>query len=238
MENYAIVLLIMVLMIVVSGIAEKVKISMPMLLLVAGIAIGFIPAMPELELNPEIIMLLFLPPLLYDAAFHISFKGFKTNINTIFTLGTGLVFATTAGIAFLAHYTIPGMSCPLAFVVGAILSATDAVAAIGVTKGLGLPQKTVTILEGESLINDASALMAYRFAVAAVTGVTFVAWKATLQFLIVLGGGLLIGMVLTRVLAFALRFFRTNDMVVIGLMLLMPFIRRSVKPIGRFANGM
>ncbi|HMR82134.1 MAG TPA: cation:proton antiporter, partial [Niabella sp.] len=192
MENYTIVLVIMSLMIGVSGIADKIKLPAPVLLLLVGMGVGFMPAMPDIELNPEIVMLLFLPPLLYDAAFNISFKDFKTNIHTINTLAVGLVFITTVGIAVVAHYLIPGMSWPLAFVLGAILSATDAVAAIGITKGLGLPHKTVAILEGESLVNDASALIAYRFAIAAVTGIAFVWWKASLQFLLVLGGGFLV----------------------------------------------
>lgn len=211
-------------MIGASGLAEKIKASVPMLLLIVGMAIGFMPAMPKVEMNPEIIMLLFLPPLLYDAAFNISFQEFKTNFNTITTLGMGLVFVTTAGIALLVHYLIPGMSWPQSFVLGAILSATDAVAAIGVTKGLGLSHKTVTILEGESLINDASALVAYRFSVAAVTGIAFVPWKAGLQFLWLLGGGLLAGIIVTKILSFVLRIFHNNDMVVISLMLLMPFV--------------
>ncbi|MBX3256251.1 MAG: Na+/H+ antiporter [Chitinophagaceae bacterium] len=224
MENYTVILLIMSLMIGASGVADKIKLPAPVLLLLVGIGIGFLPEMPAVELNPEIVMLLFLPPLLYDAAFNISFSDFKTNINTISTLAVGLVFITTAGIAAVAYYLIPGMSWPLAFVLGAILSATDAVAAIGITKGLGLPHKTVTILEGESLVNDASALIAYRFAVAAVSGIAFVWWKASLQFVMVLGGGFLTGFIVARLLAFLLRFFRTNDMVIIGLMLLMPFV--------------
>lgn len=224
MENYTVVLIIMALMIGASGIAEKIKASVPMLLLLVGMAIGFIPAMPKIEINPEIVMLLFLPPLLYDAAFNISFQEFKTNFNTITTLGMGLVFVTTAGIALLVHYLIPGMGWPQSFVLGAILSATDAVAAIGVTKGLGLHPKTITILEGESLINDASALVAYHFAVAAVTGIAFVPWKAGLEFVWLLGGGVLIGAVVTKILGFVLRIFHSNDMVVISLMLLMPFV--------------
>ncbi|QJB31782.1 Na+/H+ antiporter [Chitinophaga oryzae] len=224
MENYTLLLVIMAIMIGVSGIAEKIKLPIPVLLLATGIAIGFLPSMPGIELNPEIIMLLFLPPLLYDAAFNISFREFRLNINTIGTLAIGLVFITTGGIAVVAYYLIPGMTWPLAFVLGAILSATDAVAAIGITKGLGLPHNTVTILEGESLVNDASALVAYRFAVAAVTGVAFVTWKALLQFVLVLGGGFVIGVVLAKLLGLVLRFFRTNDMVVICLMLLMPFV--------------
>jgi CPA1 family monovalent cation:H+ antiporter len=224
MENYTVILVIMALMIGASGIATKIKVPVPVLLLVVGISVGFVPTMPDIELNPDIVMLLFLPPLLYDAAFNISFKDFRTNINTITTLATGLVFITTAGIAALAHYMIPGMTWPLAFVLGSILSATDAVAAIGITKGLGLPHKTITILEGESLVNDASALVAYHFAVAAVAGVAFVTWKAFVQFLFVLGGGLLVGALMARALAFTIRFFRDNDMVVICLMLLMPFV--------------
>lgn len=224
MENYTVVLLIMALMIGASGLAGKTKLPAPVVLLIVGIAIGFVPVMPAIELSPEIIMLLFLPPLLYDAAFNISFKEFKTHINTISTLAIGLVFITTAGIAVIVHYMVPGMSWPLAFVLGAILSATDAVAAIGITKGLGLPHKTITILEGESLVNDASALVAYRFAIAAVTGTAFIWWQASLQFLLVLGGGVLIGVVVNMLLAFALRLFRTNDLVIISLMLLMPFV--------------
>ncbi len=94
--------------------------------------------MPPIELNPEIILLIFLPPLLYDAAFNISFKSFKVNINTIASLAIGLVFLTAGGIAAFAYFIIPGMNWPLAFVLGAILSATDAVAAISITKGLRL----------------------------------------------------------------------------------------------------
>jgi CPA1 family monovalent cation:H+ antiporter len=224
MESYTIILLILSLMIIVAGLADRMKLPVPILLLLAGIAIGFAPGMPDIELNPEIVMLLFLPPLLYDAAFNISVKDFRTNLNTISTLAIGLVFLTTAGIATVAHYMIPGMDWPFAFVLGAILSATDAVAAIGITKGLGLHHKTIAILEGESLMNDASALTAYHFAIAAVTGIAFVLWKAWFQFLFVLGGGLLTGILSVIILSLVLRFFRTNDMVIISLTLLMPFV--------------
>lgn len=224
MENYSIVIVIMALMIITSALADRIKIPGPVLLILTGIAIGFIPSLPEIALAPEIVMLIFLPPLLYDAAFNISFTDFKTNINTISNLAIGLVFLTTAGIAVVAYYMIPGITWPLAFVLGSILSATDAVAAIGITKNLGLSHKTITILEGESLINDASALIAYRFAVAAVTGVAFIWWKASLDFLWVLGGGSIVGIALSWVLSHLLRLFKTNGMVVISLMLLMPFV--------------
>lgn len=224
MENYTIILLVLVLMIGASAIAGRLKLPVPVLLIIVGIVIGFVPSIPDIGIDPDIIMLLFLPPLLYDAAFNISFPDFKTNIGTIGTLATGLVFLTTLGIAVITHYMVPGMTWPLSFVLGSILSATDAVAAMGITKGLGLPHRTITILEGESLVNDASALVAYRFSVAAVTGTAFVFWKGLLQFWLVLGGGFLVGFVLAWALAMLIRLFRDNDMVVISLMLLMPFI--------------
>ena len=224
MHNYTIVLIIMALMLGAAAFAEKMKAPVPIILIIVGLIAGFAPAIPDIALDPEIVMLIFLPPLLYDAAFNISFKDFKTNINTITTLATGLVFLTTVVIAVVAHYLIPGMSWPLSFVLGATLSATDAVAAIGITKGLKLPHKTIAILEGESLVNDASALVAYRFAIAAVSGTAFVFWKALGNFFVVLGGGLLVGVLITFLLSLVIRLFRSNEMVVISLLLLMPFV--------------
>ncbi|MBO9637420.1 MAG: Na+/H+ antiporter [Siphonobacter aquaeclarae] len=224
MEKYSIVLFILTIMIGLSAVAEKIRLPYPVLLITAGIAIGFVPELPHIELDPEIIFLLFLPPLLYDAAFTISFKELKTHLHTVSTLAIGLVFLSAAGIAVLAHYLIPGMTWPLSFVLGAILSATDAVSAMSVTKGLGLSHKTSTILEGESLVNDASALVAYRFAVAAVTGSAFVWWEAGLSFVILLGGGFAVGLVMGKLLGFVLARVRKNNQVCISFMLLMPFV--------------
>jgi Na+/H+ antiporter len=224
MENYTIVIFILAVMIGLSALADKIKLPYPILLIIAGIAVGFIPSIPDIELNPEIVFLIFLPPLLYDAAFNISFQTFKTNINTIGTLAISLVFITASGIAVLAHYIIPGMTWPLAFVLGAILSATDAVAAMSITKGLGLSHSTNTILEGESLVNDASALIAYRFAVASVTGAAFIFWRATLDFFVLMAGGFLVGLVMGKILAFIIKRLHKNDLVTISFMLLMPFV--------------
>ncbi|MBB5638952.1 CPA1 family monovalent cation:H+ antiporter [Pedobacter cryoconitis] len=224
MENYSIVIFILAVMIGLSAIADKIRLPYPILLIIAGIAVGFIPGLPDIELNPNVVFLIFLPPLLYDAAFNISFQEFKTNINTISALAISLVFLTATGIAVIAHYLIPGMSWPLSFVLGAILSATDAVAAMSITKGLGLSHKTNTILEGESLVNDASALVAYRFAVAAVTGSVFVLWKASLEFALLMAGGFVIGLIMGRILAYILRFVKDNAIVTISFMLLMPFV--------------
>ena len=224
MENYTIIIFILAIVIGLSAFADKSKIPYPILLVIVGIGIGFIPTMAEIEINPEIIFLIFLPPLLYDASFNISPKHFKTNLSTISTLAIPLVFLTTFWIAVVSHYMIPGMTWPLSFVLGAILSATDAVAAVNVTKGLGIPEKTITILEGESLINDASALVAYRFAVATAMGSAFIIWKATLDFVLLLGGGFLVGFVMAKILGFILTKVRKNINVTISLMLLMPFV--------------
>lgn len=224
MENYSIIIFILAVMIGLSAVADKIRIPYPILLIIVGIALGFIPALPAINLNPEIIFLIFLPPLLYDAAFNISFKEFKTNISTISTLAITLVFLTAIGIAVVAHYIIPGMTWPLSFVLGAILSATDAVAAMSITKDLGLSHKTNTILEGESLINDASALVAYRFSVAAVTGTAFVFWKASLEFVLLMVGGFAVGVVMGQILSFIIKRIHGNSLATIGLMLLMPFV--------------
>ena len=224
MENYSIVIFILAIMIVLSAVADKIRLPYPVLLIAAGIGIGFIPALPNITLNPDVVFLIFLPPLLYDAAFNISPQEFKTNFNTIGTLAIGLVFITAGGIAVAAHYLIPGMSWPLAFVLGAILSATDAVAAMSITKGLGLSHKTITILEGESLINDASALVTYHFAIAAATGTAFVFWKASIEFIILMAGGVFIGALVGKLLTVILKAVHKNDLVTISFMLLMPFV--------------
>lgn len=224
MENYSIVLIILGLMIVLSAIATRIRIPYPILLVTAGIGIGFIPGVPTIILNPEIVFLIFLPPLLFDAAFNISYKDLKSNWATIGTLAIPLVFFTTTAIAVAVHYLIPGMSWSISFALGAILSPPDAVAATNVTKGLGLSHRTLTILEGESLVNDASGLIAFRFAVAAIAGTNFIIWEAGLQFLIVALGGALAGMVIGRILAFFLLRVYNNSLIAISAIALSPFI--------------
>jgi Na+/H+ antiporter len=223
MENYAIILVLLGIMVILSALAEKQTLSSPIVLIIAGIGIGFLPVMPTLQIDPEIIFLLFLPPLLYDASFNINFPAFKDNINTISSLAFGLVFLTTAGIAVISHYLIPGMTWPLSFVLGAILASTDAVAALSITKSLNLSSLTNTILEGESLLNDASALVAYRFAIAAVTGSAFIWWKASLTFILLLAIGAITGIVIARALGIILKVIRRHTMSVLSLTLLAPF---------------
>jgi CPA1 family monovalent cation:H+ antiporter len=224
MENFRIIIFILAVLISLSALIEKIKIPNPVFLVIAGFAIGFIPALPDLVLDPDVIFLVFLPPLLYDAAFRTSWHEFKADIRPISALAVSLVFFTILAVAVSAHYFIPGFSWPLSFLLGAIISPPDAVAATSMIKGLGLNKRVITILEGESLVNDASALIAYRYALAAVTTGSFVFWQAGLQFLVVAGGGILIGIAVGYILVFAHKRVNNNAVVETSLTLLTPFL--------------
>lgn len=210
-------------LITLMAVANKRKLPYPVLLVVAGLIIGFVPWLPGLELNPEVVFVIILPPLLYDAASKTSWQEFRSSIRPISALAITLVFFTTVAVAVTAHYFIPGFSWPLAFVLGAVVSPPDAVAASGIIKGLGLNKRVITILEGESLVNDASALIAYRYAVTAVTTGTFIFWKAGLQFLIMAGGGIGIGLVIGYLFSLAHKKIENNPVVETSLTLLLPF---------------
>ncbi len=224
MEKFRIVIFILAVLISLSALIEKIKLPNPIFLVLAGLAIGFIPGLPDLAIDPDIIFLVFLPPLLYHAAFRTSWHDFKADIRPITALGVSLVFYTMVGVAFTAHYFIPGFSWPLAFLLGAIISPPDAVATTSIIKGLGLNKRVITVLEGESLVNDASALITYRYALAAVTTGSFVLWKAGVQFFLIAGGGILIGVVIGYVLVFAHKKINNNPVVETSLTLLTPFL--------------
>lgn len=222
MEQYSVVIILLAIAIGLLPVAKKIKFPYPVLLLVAGIIVGFIPYFKEININHEMVFLIFLPPILYDAAYHIPFKDFKRNLPVISFLAIQLVFLTTSVIAVFVHYML-GLDWALSFVLGAILSPPDAIAAAGVTKDLGLPHRANTILEGESLINDASALVAFRFAVAAVAGSQFIFWQAGLMFLVALLGGFILGWLLAHIFIFATTKL-TDKNVIVALNLLLPFV--------------
>lgn len=214
----------MAILITLTAIANKRKLPYPILLVAAGLIIGFVPQLPDLALNPDVVFVIILPPLLYDAASKTSWHEFRTSIRPISALAITLVFFTTIAVAIAAYFLIPGFTWPLAFVLGAVVSPPDAVAASGIIKGLGLNKKVITILEGESLVNDASALIAYRYAVTAVTTGTFIFWKAGLQFLLVAGVGILIGIVTGYLFVLAHKKIENNPVVETSLTLLTPFV--------------
>ncbi len=214
----------MVILVGFTALTNNKKLPYPVLLIIAGLIIGFVPSLPNLAMDPDVVFVIMLPPLLYDAASKTSWHEFRTSIRPISALAITLVFFTTVAVAITAHYLIDGFSWPLAFVLGAVVSPPDAVAASGVIKGLGLNKKVMTILEGESLVNDASALVAYRYAVAAVTTGTFVLWKAGLEFLWVAFAGILIGVAIGYLFVEAHRRITNNPVVETCFTLLAPFL--------------
>lgn len=168
--------------------------------------------------------LIFLPPILYAAAWTTSWPDFKKAKRPITLLAIGCVIFTTCAVAFVAHYFIPGFSWAEAFVLGAIISPPDAVAATAATKGLGVPKRVVTILEGESLVNDATGLIAYRYAVAAVVTGAFSLKDASLQFLFVAIGGILFGLLLGWIFKWIHKITPDNPTTDTALTFLVPFI--------------
>jgi len=174
--------------------ARRLKIPYPILMVLGGLLLGFIPSLPKVRLNPEVIFIFFLPPLLYPAALFTSWRDFRANLRPISLLAVGLVLFTTAITGYLAHYFIPGLPLAAGFVLGAIISPPDAIAATAIAERLRVPRRIVTILEGESLVNDATALVAYRFAVIAVVSGSFSFGRATAQFFVVAVGGIVLGL--------------------------------------------
>ncbi len=214
----------MAILISLTAIANKRNFPFPIILVAAGLIIGFVPQLPDLQLDPNVVFVIILPPLLYDAASKTSWHEFRASIRPISALAITLVFFTTVAVAICAHFLIPGFSWPLSFVLGAIVSPPDAVAASGIIKGLGLNKKVITILEGESLVNDASALIAYRFSILAVTTGSFVLWQAGLQFLLVAGAGIIIGIVVGYLFVLAHKKIENKPIVETSLTLLAPYI--------------
>src|SRR3954470_13645916 len=166
-----------------ATLANRIGVPYPILLVLGGLVLGFMPGLPRIELQPEVVFLLFLPPLLYVSAIFTSWRDFRTNLRPISLLAVGLVLVTVCVVAVVAHWFI-GFSWAAAFVLGAIVSPTDAIAATSVAQRLGVPRRIVTVLEGESLVNDATGIVAYRIAVAAVVTGAFSLWEAGLEFVL------------------------------------------------------
>jgi CPA1 family monovalent cation:H+ antiporter len=213
---------LLVVVAVLSALAQRLQIPAAILLLLGGLLLSFVPGMPSVDLNPDLVLFLFLPPLIYAAAWQSSWREFRAALRPILLLAIGLVLVTTTTIAVVAH-TVVGLPWSVAFVLGAIVSPTDAVAASATAQSLGLSRRIVTVLEGESIVNDATGLVIYRFAAAAVVTGAFSIWQASWQFVIVSLGGLLIGLIIAWPLA---RLHRIIDdaLIEITLTLLTPFV--------------
>src|SRR5262249_13101811 len=185
------------LLVVAAGLAvaaQRLQVPYPVLLVLGGLGLALIPSLPSVQIDPQLVLLIFLPPLLFSAAWLTSWRDFAPHPRPLTPLAVGLVIVTMTAVAWIAHAVIPGMGWPEAFLLGAIVSPPDAVAATAVTQRLKVPRRIVTIVEGESLVNDATGLVAYKFALAAVATGSFSVTHAAGRFAVVAAGGVAVGL--------------------------------------------
>ena len=179
--------------------ALRLSIPYPIVLVLGGLVVGVIPGIPDITLNPDLVLVIFLPPLLYSAGVFADLRALRDSLRPILLLAIGLVLVTTVSVAVVAHEVI-GLSWALAFALGAIVSPTDPTAATSIMRNLNVPRRMVNVIEGESLINDATALVVYRVAVSAAVGGSFSASHAALELVGAAVGGVAIGAVVGYVL--------------------------------------
>ncbi|MCP3756904.1 Na+/H+ antiporter [Streptomyces sp. TBY4] len=181
---------------VVAGLARRTPVPAPLLLVAAGLAAAYVPGVPEYGLDPHIVLPLLLPPLLYTAAVDSSYLDLRANLRPVALLSVGYVLFATLVVGYAAYLAVPGLSLPVALVLGAVVAPPDAVAATAIARKLGLPNRITTILQGESLVNDATAITAFKVALAAAVGVS-AGWTDGIQeFLLASVGGVAMGLLL------------------------------------------
>lgn len=204
-----------------TAVCARLDLSAPLTLIVVGVAGSYLPFVPEVELHPEVVLLGLLPPLLYAASLQTSLIDFNANRRSILLLSVGLVAFTAAGVAVLVHALLPEIGWAGAFAIGAVVAPPDAIAATTIGRRIGLPRRIVTILEGESLLNDATALVALRTALAAAVGA--VTWQEiSVDFARAAGGGVLVGLAFFVVIAY-IRKHVTDPVFDSGLSFMTPF---------------
>ena len=200
MHQAEIIVLLFAAVAVLAVVACKLSLPYPIVLVISGLALSFVPRLPEVRLNPEIVFYFFLPALLYPAALFTSWRDFRRNLRQILLLAIGLVLVTTVTIAWIAHAIVPALPWAAAFALGAIVSPPDAIAATAIIRRLGVPHRIEAILEGESLVNDATALVALQFAVAALMTGTFSPGYAAVRFVWASAGGIAFGLLVAVVM--------------------------------------
>jgi len=200
MGSFETIILLMFAAAILVGIAQKINLSYPIALVLGGTAIGFFPFLPIVHFDPNLILVVVLPPILHYASYGISFREFKKNWRTIFSLALGLVVCTMFVIGIIFKMIFPQFPWALAFAFGAIVSPPDAVAATAILKRFAIGSRLLTILEGESLINDATALVLYRMSITALLSGAFSISEASFEFVKVVSGGIIIGLTLGTIL--------------------------------------
>ncbi|MCD8742041.1 Na+/H+ antiporter [Mucilaginibacter roseus] len=204
--------------------ARRLKIAYPIFLVLAGLGISNIPGMPEINIEPDLIFLIFLPPLLYEAAWWTSWNEFWKWKRPISLLAFGLVFLTSTVVAYTASAVIPGFTLATGFLLGGIISPPDAIAATSVLKTVRVPKRIITILEGESLVNDASSLTVFRFALATIMAGTFSLSDASVSFINVTIMGIIIGLAVAHVAYLIHRFLPTTASIDSAFTLITPYL--------------
>src|SRR6516165_5877311 len=212
---------LLVAIVVLATLAARLRLPYAILLVLGGLLLSFLPGLPDVTIDPTLILFVFLPPLIYSSAWNSSWREFRATLQPILLLAVGLVLVTTVVVATVAHVFV-GLPWAVAFVLGAVVSPTDAVAASATARSVGLPRRLMTLLEGESMVNDATGLVVYRFAVAAVVAGSFSLAQASLQFVLVSVGGLLVGLVVGWPLAWLHRHL-DDAPIEIAITLLTPF---------------
>jgi len=195
-HDLAVALALLVAFTALLAAAPRLHVPYPILLVLGGLALGFAPGVPEIQIPPQVVLFGILPPLLYSAAFFTSLRDLRANKRPIGLLSTGLVLCTTVGVAWVAHSAVDGLPWASAFVLGAVVSPTDPLAATSIAQRFGIPRRIVSIVEGEGLVNDGSALVLYKFAVLAVVTGSISMASASLSFIWTVVGGVGIGLVL------------------------------------------
>jgi Na+/H+ antiporter len=190
--NFQIFLILLAVLAGTALLARRFNVAPAILLMLAGIALAFVPGMPSLELPPELVLLVVLPPLIYSASVAMSWREFRSNLRPIILLSVGCVIFTAFAVAAATHYLI-GLPWSVGFLLGAIVAPPDVVAPLAIARKLGMPRRILVVLEGEGLANDATALILYRFAVAAISTGLFSLPKATGTFAVIVVGEILFG---------------------------------------------
>lgn len=209
---------------VLQAVSSRLKLSFPIVLVLAGLAISLVPGLPTIRLEPDLVFLVFLPPLLYEAAWFTSWRDFRVLRGPIALQAFGLVFVTSVSVAWVAHSLIAGLGWAAAFLLGGIVSPPDAVAATSVLQGIKVPRQPVAVLEGESLVNDASSLIVVRFALAAMVAGTFSLRVAVEQFFTVSLLGVAVGLIIARVMFAVHRRLSATPAVDTALTLMSPYL--------------
>ena len=217
-------LFLLIAVVLFAGVAKRINVPYPILLVIAGLVISFVPHVPHIQLNPDIVFLLFLPPLLYASAWQTNWREFRRNIVSISMLATGLVGFTVLGVAFFADHFVTALDFTSGFLLGAVVAATDAVAAGSIARTLGLSPRITGLIEGESLVNDATGLLALEFGITLLmSGHSLSIHEAVLRLLWLIAGGIGVGLLLGRLMTVVERWI-TDGPLEMAASLVVPYV--------------